>query len=70
MPDPKFTKPGDVFKLKLEEIDKLNSNVLKDALKSVLRDPGQVAYHKDHRSHSNLPDKVANIKGKVTNPGG
>jgi hypothetical protein len=67
MPE-RFTKPADVFRLKIEEIDNLDSAVLRDALKSVLRDPGQVAYHKDHRSHSNVPSQVEDIASNPVRP--
>lgn len=58
-PKEKPEKPAaiDISKLRIEDIDQLGHEALKDAVRSVLRrgDVGRVAVdgHKDHRSHSN-----------------
>ena len=42
----------DVKNLRLEDLDNLDHDALKEALKSVLRSPTASLQHQDHRSHS------------------
>ena len=70
----------DLSKMSAAEIDKLSHTALKEAVRSVVRDPNIAASHKDHRSHSSVAEQVINEKinpainpainaGKVGGPG-
>jgi ribosomal protein L19E len=64
---PKLAKI-DLSKLTTDELDKLSHGALREAVRSVIRDPNLAASHKDHRSHSSvdariLTDKIGGASG-------
>ena len=45
----------DISKLRIEDVDQLGHEALKEAVKSILRTENLLGEdHKDHRSHSNI----------------
>ena len=44
----------DINKLTPAEVDKMSHEALREAVRSVVRDPNLAASHKDHRSHSSI----------------
>jgi hypothetical protein len=48
----------DINKLTPAEVDKMSHEALRDAVRSVIRDPNLAASHRDHRSHSSVADRV------------
>lgn len=52
----------DVRNLKLEDLDTLDHDALKEALTSVLRDPTASMQHQDHRSHSSSTADFGEMK--------
>lgn len=56
----------DLAKLTAADIDKMSHAALRDAVRSVLRDPNVAATHKDHRSHSSTDTRV--LSDRVLQP--
>jgi hypothetical protein len=54
----------DITKLDPEEVDKMGHEALREAVRSVIRDPNLAASHRDHRSHSSVADRT--IRDTVT----
>ena len=52
----------DLSKMSPAAIDQLSHAALKEAVKSIVRDPNIAASHKDHRSHSSISEQVMNEK--------
>ena len=57
MPEKKLPKV-DIAKLSPEEVDKMGHEALREAVRSVIRDPNLAASHRDHRSHSSTADRA------------
>ncbi len=66
---PKLPKV-DLSKLSTSDIDKMSHAALRDAVRSVIRNPNVNAMHKDHRSHSSVDARVSRESRKpMVKPG-
>lgn len=59
----------DISKLKVEDIDAMGIDAMRDALRSVVRGDIRAAGHRDHRSHSDTPSRAL-LGTDVSNPAG
>lgn len=63
----------DLSKLTPDELDKLSHEALREAVRSVIKDPNIAATHKDHRSHSSVDGRILTdrvITPRTTGGGG